>query len=79
MAALRDAGFGVSAECLGDKTSIFAAPKESEASGGMVVCSVVPGPNANDGFEHAVVAGNVACTAQTPAQRRALRSLLDGL
>lgn len=78
IAALRDAGFAVSSTCFGDETAIFGLPKGDEIDDA-VVCRVALRPNAIDERKDDVVAGNVACAAETAAQRAALRSLLDGL
>ncbi|MGH3071481.1 MAG: hypothetical protein ACRDNB_04315 [Gaiellaceae bacterium] len=78
MAVFVTAGFEVSAECVDDETTIFAVPKDAGGSVG-VVCSVVPGPDPSDEYDGAVIAGNVACGADTPAERAAARTILDGL
>ena len=78
MAALAVAGYEVTAECLDDETTIFAVPTDDDGSAG-IVCSVVTGPDPSDELDDAVIAGNVACGADTPAERRALRTILDGL
>jgi hypothetical protein len=78
VSVLRDAGFAVSASCVGEATMVVAYPKKADANEDVVFCRVARRPEPPDEIGDAVVAGNVACFAEK-ADRARLRTLLEGL